>query len=633
MTLPMRIAICTNLSNSAGLQVEYELLSEYLKELEHEVFGVQYDAPKPDIPHCRLMISLETVTWHLFDLADEHWLFPNAEWFTPDMAAHVDSHYSRILTKTRESQRIFEKLFPKKTTYVGFRSRDRLVAKNFKQVRVLHIGGNSAEIRNTQAVIDAWKWRNKNFSPLPPLTVVSRQLEGQEAPPGVTILGYQSDEDLRVLQNSHLIHLQPSSTEGFGHTLRESLSAGAFLITTDAPPMNELMEGCAALVPSEGKRARNLAWMHEVNSIKIAECVHQLLVSGIMDIRLFEIARKVWVKQNHEFLKAFAVCLSELELGYTPHGAPAVVDNKAPRICFLGNFDASESTENMVSWALERIGCEVVQVQENAAKIHDLGDAVHDCQMFLWVRTPGWLQVDDREMYSFLRILNQMEKPTISLHLDKFIGIPDREPLIGVHPFWKTRYVFTADGSAPHVFEKRGVNHFWMRPAVSEVYCHPGWKRKEYLCDVGFVGAREYHREYPFRERLVRFLEEQYGGRFKHITGVRGHALNDFYASCKVVVGDCIFAGVPRYWSDRLPESCGRGAFLLHPEVEGLNVPVATYKAQDLIDLQDKIEMWLVDSNARREVTRACFNSVRRKDTWTIRMAEILKQVTGKWFR
>src|SRR5207253_727317 len=112
--------------------------------------------------------------------------------------------------------------------------------------------------------------------------------------------------------------------------------------------------------------------------------------------------------------------------------------------------------------------------------------------------TPGWLQVPDEEMFKLLEWCKNEGVKTLSIHLDKFWSIPDREFLIGKIPFWKTAYCFTADGSRQEDFAKRGVNHFWMRPAVSEVYCHPGTPREEYHCDVGFVGAKEYHSEYPF---------------------------------------------------------------------------------------------------------------------------------------
>jgi hypothetical protein len=315
-----------------------------------------------------------------------------------------------------------------------------------------------------------------------------------------------------------------------------------------------------------------------------------------------------------------------LEAEKKPEIAPAIRTRKANQklFAFIGNFRADESTENMIKWALEEgLGHEIIELQENEINLAAIKSACVGADALIWVRTPGWLAVTDREMFG---LLEGLKIPSLSIHLDKFWGIPEREELIGHIPFWKTEHVFTADGSADDRFAARGVNHHWMRPAVSEIYCHPGRPWDMYRCDVGFVGAKDYHAEYPFRRQLVEWLERTYEGRFKHITNVRGHALNDFYASCKVVVGDCIFAGTPCYWSDRLPETCGRHGFLLHPQIDGLGFhPVATYAPQDLSDLHEQLERWLEDENDRREVRENSYDYVRRFDTWTTRMREILE--------
>ena len=105
----MRIAIISNISNGIGLEVEYKLLRAFLEELGHQVHGLQYDAPLPeDLPACDLGISLETVSRHLLSAAPTHWLFPNPEWFANDLIPVVKRHFSKVLTKTREAQRIFE---------------------------------------------------------------------------------------------------------------------------------------------------------------------------------------------------------------------------------------------------------------------------------------------------------------------------------------------------------------------------------------------------------------------------------------------------------------------------------------------------------------------------------------------
>ena len=49
------------------------------------------------------------------------------------------------------------------------------------------------------------------------------------------------DEELYQLQRNCMIHLCPSSSEGFGHYLNEAKVLGSVLVTSNHPPMNELI--------------------------------------------------------------------------------------------------------------------------------------------------------------------------------------------------------------------------------------------------------------------------------------------------------------------------------------------------------------------------------------------------------
>lgn len=99
------------------------------------------------------------------------------------------------------------------------------------------------------------------------------------------------------------------------------------------------------------------------------------------------------------------------------------------------------------------------------------------------------------------------------------------------------------------------------------------------------------------------------------------------YASAKVCIGDHIFAGVPKYWSDRLPDAAGRGAFLIYPRTEGMTIPVSTYKAQDLRDLGEQIDRWLDRPVERRALVAECMEHIREHDTYTRRVRKIIETV------
>jgi glycosyltransferase involved in cell wall biosynthesis len=578
------------------------------------------------------MISLETVCRHLLDIAPVNWLIPNQEWTKRHDLDLISRAFSKILCKTREGERIFKGYFPDKTHYVGFLARDVFNPQIIRKKRFLHVGGNSS-FRGTQEVLDAWKWRKDGTRIDAELLIVSKALKERPEIPNVKYFDWLSEEELHTLQNECLFHLYPSGTEGFGHAIREAMSVNAVVLTTAAPPMDEIKT--ASKVPERGWTTYNLAKVYEVSALDIHVACKELLnmYSGtealgegwkLVNYHGENATREEFLRGNEFFETAFAEHLED----FVPKSAKmagASVRGKM-RISFLGNFAAQESTENMILWALEQgLDHAVDRIQENEATLRKIDLSVRNADLFIWVRTPGWLKIEDKEMMTWVAD----QKNTAGIHLDKFWGIPDREALIGQIPFWKLNHVFTADGSRDEDFKKRGVNHHWMEPAVSEVYIHPGTPRDEYICDVGFVGAKDYHNEYPFRREMVEYLERMYGNRFKHITGIRGHLLNDVYASMKIVVGDCIFAGTPRYWSDRVPETIGRHGFLLHPEVEGLDLPIPTYMPQDLRSLKEQIDLWLFNEGARREVIYEGVEQIRRDDTWTVRMRQIIETVTA----
>jgi hypothetical protein len=232
-------------------------------------------------------------------------------------------------------------------------------------------------------------------------------------------------------------------------------------------------------------------------------------------------------------------------------------------------------------------------------------------------------------------LLKENGVKTASFHLDRFWGLEKkdgRESNIGKIPFWKTDFVFSPDGGNSEQFKERGVNHIWLPPAVVERGCHWGVPRDKFKADVIFVGQKSYHPEYPFRTKLIEFLEKAYGRGFKRFAGdtpngtVREQDLNDVYASAKIVVGDCCFAGAPFYWSDRVPETLGRGGFLIHPAVPGLRIPgLVTHEPGNLDDLRRQVDYYLPREDKRHELRKRSFEYVRQYETYTNRVIEMLE--------
>jgi uncharacterized protein DUF3880 len=301
------------------------------------------------------------------------------------------------------------------------------------------------------------------------------------------------------------------------------------------------------------------------------------------------------------------------------------------RIAFLGNHEPEFSTERELDWTFEQLGHNVIRLQEGRASTDDCLNTARGSDAFLWVHTHSWQLGGSLSPEQMLEELRRLKIPSFAFHLDRYWGLDQldkRETRVGSHAFWKCQYVFTADGGNQEKFAARGINHFWLPPAVAKRHCFIGNVRPEFTCDVAFVGARGYHPEYPFRTQLVSWLDQPHGWNVKRFggdrAGYRGAPLNDIYASAKIVVGDSCFAGAPYYWSDRVPETLGRAGFLLHPYSLGMKMPIQTYEPQNVNDLGARIEAWLSNEKDREEIKRGCFDWVRTCDTYHNRVHEML---------
>ena len=186
-------------------------------------------------------IFLESLVPAYFDCARVNCLFQNQEWLSSDDRRRLGD-IDMVFFKTRHAMDMLARE-ARAAAYVGFTSLD------LRQQRItprwnaaLHVSGWNPH-KGTAAVIGAWS-RHPHW---PHITVVA-QLE-DVAPRGANIDHIRSrisDRRLRYLQNACALHVCPSEVEGFGHTLMEAMSCGAVIVTTDAPPMHELVS------PEEG---------------------------------------------------------------------------------------------------------------------------------------------------------------------------------------------------------------------------------------------------------------------------------------------------------------------------------------------------------------------------------------------
>lgn len=306
----------------------------------------------------------------------------------------------------------------------------------------------------------------------------------------------------------------------------------------------------------------------------------------------------------------------------------------------IGNFIPPHSTENERAWSFRKLNHEVVEFQENRTTAKQLREAMPNLDMLVYSHThdPAYVIAGLKDVFAEYK---QAGVPTVSAHLDRWLWLK-RVKDVGQEATWFTEHIFMADASpeAVELYDSLGLNWHYLKPAVVERDCYQAQPdRTRFPHDIIFTGSRGYHPEYPFRPKLVDWLHKTYGDRFGHYGGdgirtLRQHDLNVALASAKIVVGDSCFGGRPNYVSDRYFETRGRGGFLLHPWVEGVDHEgVAAYGCgaenddDRLESLRIEIDHFLAEDEKREAMRLIGFEHVKNNETYTHRAQEILDVV------
>lgn len=297
-------------NNGAGLEVDRQIMAEMLESLGHHVNYLEIlDSKAQGIP-ADINIHFEHLTPSHFHTATINWFIPNPEWikYAEDVLSKVDC----ILCRTKEVERIFNKL-KKKTAYIGFTSvdcYDPLIKKDFS--KFLHLAGKSGQ-KGTGVIFDLWKMHPD----LPHLTVLKRPAKELKLFSLSNLLWIDNRielSDRKNLQNSCGIHLAPSQTEGFGHSISEAMSTGAVVITTNAPPMNEFIVDSKCLIPYSRVSLQELATKYHVDVADLQKVIKK--ITKMPKEELEKIGKKNrlnYLKRKEEFKARLTQLIRETE--------------------------------------------------------------------------------------------------------------------------------------------------------------------------------------------------------------------------------------------------------------------------------------------------------------------------------
>lgn len=273
----MRFNIVSNLTNGVGLQRNYEFLKKELVARGHQVLGVQFNAKPLLMQPADVNIFDEVVVPEAFKMAPVQWSMPHPEWW---FAGWEQYHWDRVLAKTRDCERIFKAKVGDRCSYLGWVANDLYRSGVKKQRRFLHVCGKS-KFKNTPAVMAGCQHARV------PLTVIGN--------------GHRvSEMDLIQAMNSHFCHVMPSAYEGYGHVLHESQSVGQVLITTDAPPMNEVTPSIC--IPSVGSSPHHAAPLHKVSPLDVVKAVRLAMRMSDQEVQVMATdARAQYEQDRREF--------------------------------------------------------------------------------------------------------------------------------------------------------------------------------------------------------------------------------------------------------------------------------------------------------------------------------------------
>lgn len=245
-------------------------------------------------------IFLEFVDSSRFSQARKNCFIPNQEWFSLWQHLTLKS-FDQILCKTLHAYDIFQRL-GHAVSYISFTSPDRYHDEFETDYNAcLHLAGRSP-LKGTQTIIDVWRQHPE----WPQLQVIQRssRLPATSLPDNITyIQGHVDLEVLTAMQNHCGLRIQTSEAEGFGHVLVEGMSCGAVMVTTDAPPMNELVTPDRGfLVAYNRSTPKDLGRRYYVDPNQLEQQLEAIFKLSLEQRRVIgQNARDWYLKNDHLF--------------------------------------------------------------------------------------------------------------------------------------------------------------------------------------------------------------------------------------------------------------------------------------------------------------------------------------------
>ena len=246
-------------------------------------------------------LFVEDISEAWLPLARVNCLFPHQEWF-PEHTRELLPHIDWVLCKTQFAMRMFEPI-ARRRAYTGFTTADRLdpsVAKDYGAC--VHVAGSSLQ-KGTATVNEVWlkhpQW------PMLTLHWYEPTANPVDGPNVRCVRSYVSEQTMRHTQNRCGIHLCPSEAEGFGHYLVEAMSCGAVIVTTDGPPMNELVTAERGVLVGYSRQAPQGAGInYYVDPELLGKALERIFSMGMAEREQMGKRAREWFLENDRQFRA-----------------------------------------------------------------------------------------------------------------------------------------------------------------------------------------------------------------------------------------------------------------------------------------------------------------------------------------
>jgi glycosyltransferase involved in cell wall biosynthesis len=290
----MRINLLSH-DNGVGLTQDVKIVKQILDTRYKCTFiDLRYGQPQP----ADVNIFFEILDSRFYKSAKYNLLFPNPEWFMwPTLLKGIDL----VLCKTRDAVRIFN-ILNAKTVFTSFTSEDRAKTYNPVNERVyLHTAGQS-RTKGTDTVFRSWK---REY----PEMIFTKLFEAKQYEnhlPNIYTYFDRIPLDIMIeLQNKAVFHLCTSEYEGFGHYIWEAKSARGIVITTDAPPMSEMVwDGVDGfLVTATRSKRMNYGRLAMVDLEALRACIEKTMLLTNSEIKSMRRASRESWEANDVFFK------------------------------------------------------------------------------------------------------------------------------------------------------------------------------------------------------------------------------------------------------------------------------------------------------------------------------------------